>query len=356
MISIIGAGPVGCYLAYLLVKKGKKVNIFEDHSEIGKPVQCTGIVTSSIGDLIKIKKSFVVNEINKVKVISPSNKTLNFKLKRKNYIIDREKFDKYICKKAIQEGANLYLNHRFVDFKNNKIILEGRKPKKTNILVGADGPISRVAKVSGLLKNRKFVIGLQARIKSNYTKDTVEFYLEKGYFGWIVPESDKIARIGVVAKRNVKEKFENFLKRINKTNNVIDYQSGLIPIYNPLAKTKKDNIYIIGDAAGMVKPTTYGGIVQGLMAAQELSKAILKNRNYESLWKKRIGKELNYGLLIRRVMDKFSNKDYDEMFALLTDKSVKKIIETFDRDYPSKIIFKLLLKQPKLLKYIRKLY
>ena len=58
MISIIGAGPVGCYLAYLLSKQGKQVQIFEEDSKIGRPIQCTGIVTSSINKIIKVKKEF----------------------------------------------------------------------------------------------------------------------------------------------------------------------------------------------------------------------------------------------------------------------------------------------------------
>jgi len=356
MISIIGAGPAGCYLGYLLAKNGKRVNIFEDHSEIGKPVQCTGIITSSIEKLIKIKKEFLVNEIYKVRVISPSGKILNFKLKNKNYVIDREKFDKYLCQKAVEAGVNLYLNHRFTNFKDNKIYFDNKPSKKTDILVGADGPSSKVAKVSGLFKKRKFVIGLQARVSMKCEKDLVEFYLDKNYFGWIVPESDKIARVGIVAKFNVKDLFETFLKKINKKFKIINYQSGLIPIYDNSIKTNKNNIYLVGDAATMVKPTTYGGLVQGLTASRELSKAILNNKNYERLWRKKLGKELKYGVLIRNVMDKFSNRDYDELFSLINKRKVKSIIENFDRDYPSKIVFKLLLKQPKLMKFIKKLY
>ena len=61
MIVIIGAGPVGCYAAYLLAKKGKKVAVFEEHKKIGRPVHCTGIVTSSFGKIFDIKKEFLVN-------------------------------------------------------------------------------------------------------------------------------------------------------------------------------------------------------------------------------------------------------------------------------------------------------
>ena len=55
MIDIIGAGPAGNYLAYLLAKD-HEVNVHEEHAKIGTPIQCTGILTSHLHDLIKISK------------------------------------------------------------------------------------------------------------------------------------------------------------------------------------------------------------------------------------------------------------------------------------------------------------
>ena len=46
-IAIIGAGPIGCYAGYLLAKVGNKVQIFENHSQVGLPIQC---VLSAIED------------------------------------------------------------------------------------------------------------------------------------------------------------------------------------------------------------------------------------------------------------------------------------------------------------------
>jgi flavin-dependent dehydrogenase len=67
MISIIGAGPVGCYTGYLLAKAGKKVQIFEEHKEIGIPIQCTGIVTKDIFNFINYNKKIFINKLEKVK-------------------------------------------------------------------------------------------------------------------------------------------------------------------------------------------------------------------------------------------------------------------------------------------------
>lgn len=355
MISIIGAGPVGCYTAYLLAKNNYEVNIFEDHSEIGKPVQCTGIVTSAIEDIIPLNKKFVVNKISEVQVFS-RNKNVELNLKNPNIVLDRARFDRHIALMAKKAGAKILLNHKFIDFKSPYLIMEDKKPYKTDILIGADGPSSRVAKSVDLYGKREFVIGLQARVNSKFTKKLVEFYLDKNYFGWVVPESSDTGRIGIAAKGNAKSCFKDFLKKFDRKYKTIEYQSGLIPLYNPLAKTQTDSVYLVGDAALMVKPTTYGGIVQGLMASQELVKSIKENKDYQSLWKKRIGRELGYGLLIRRIMNNFSNEDYDELLNIVNSGGIKKIISSIDRDFPSQILFKIAIKQPKLLKFIKNLY
>ena len=39
MITIIGGGPAGSYTGYLLAKKGFDVSIYEEHAEIGNPIQ-----------------------------------------------------------------------------------------------------------------------------------------------------------------------------------------------------------------------------------------------------------------------------------------------------------------------------
>ena len=97
-INIIGAGPIGAYTAHLLSKKGYQVNLFEEHSQIGKPVQCTGIVSESFDKIIKPKKEFLLNTTKHFKLISPSKKQAV--INKKEYILDRSQLDQYLVNKA----------------------------------------------------------------------------------------------------------------------------------------------------------------------------------------------------------------------------------------------------------------
>ena len=53
------------------------------------------------------------------------------------------------------------------------------------------------------------------------------------------------------------------------------------------------------------------------------------------------------------IRDKFKEKDWDSLIALFQKEKTKKIIENFDRDYPTKFLFKLILNEPRFLYFIR---
>lgn len=355
MITIIGAGPAGSYLASLLAEKD--VAVFEEHEKIGLPVQCTGITTQALAEILNIRKQFLVNKITNARIIAPNKKFIDMKLTKPNLIIDRIKFDRYLAERAQDRGVKFYLNQKYKTCARTKgkleLYFDGRIKKfQTDVLVGADGPFSQVAKTTGLWKERKLVIGVQARMSMEVEPETVEFYVNQGCFGWVVPECDKIARVGIAAFTQPNEKFRAFLKRrkIGKCK-VREYQSGVIPLHDPNIKTQDKNVYLLGDAATQIKATTFGGIVQGLLAAEELSKAILHKKNYEKLWKKRIGKDLKIGLMMRKKLDKFTDEDYNKLVGLFTQEKIKKILETKDRDYPSRFMLEILFKEPRLLRF-----
>lgn len=359
MISIIGAGPAGCYLAYLLAKTGKEVHIFEEHNKIGWPIHCTGLVTSSINEILNLKKDVIVNEIDKVRIFS-KNDFLELKLKNKNIVLDREKFDNYLSDLAVSKGAKIFLNYKFIDNKNNLIKIRYNNKQetvlRTDYLIGADGPLSQVAKSNNLFGKRRFLTGLQAIVKlknDNY----IEFYPSIGIFAWVVPENKEICRIGVASYSNIKDHFDKLLKlkRINNKK-IIEKQGGIIPVYNPKLKTKRGYAYLVGDAACQVKATTGGGIVQGLKAAEALASSIINKKDYEKEWKKRMGRDLLLHLKMRNIMDRFKEKDWDCLIRLFKKDETKKIIENFDRDYPTAFLFKLILKEPRLLYFSRFLF
>ncbi len=356
MVSIIGAGPAGAYCSKILSDKGFDVKLFEEHKEIGMPVQCTGIITKEIKKFFKRSEldSFVINKIKKIRIFSPDGNYVVFPAEE--YVVDRTRFDNFLSDSAEASGTRIYLSHKYVGHKHDNIFFSGGNKLKYDKLIGADGPNSSVAKDFRMYGNRKFILGMQARIKydSNPEEFCVFFDNKKfpGFFGWQVPESDKVSRVGMAGSFGVKNNFDAFLKRFDKAK-VIEYQAGLIPIYNPHMRTQKDNSYLLGDAACQVKATTGGGILQGLTAARCLSKAISKEKDYQTLWKKDLGFELGLHLKIRKMLNSFYNKDYDRLIRLMSQKRIRKILSETSRDNVFALSSRLLLNEPRFAYFIK---
>ncbi|MBS3133963.1 NAD(P)/FAD-dependent oxidoreductase [Candidatus Woesearchaeota archaeon] len=357
MISVIGAGYAGSYTSYLLAKNGFKVNVYEEHNNIGKPVRDTGIVTSALGDLIKIDNDFIDNEINKVKIFSEKN-YLELDIKRE-YVLDRVRFDRYLINMAIDSGAKLFMKHKLIDFENSKKVklrFSNNKIIEDDKLVGADGPRSIVANKSMLVTNREYLIGIEARAKLKTDETAFEIYptLVNDFFGWIVPEGKGIVRIGIATRKNTREYFYKFLKEKN-IKKIISMNGGLITVYRRDYNFSLNNLYLVGEAAGLVKNTTGGGILTGMISGQELARSLKENKSYDKLIKKRLGRELFYHDLIRKGLDKFSEKDYSELIKLLSQERIVGLIRKIKRDFPSTFVFSLLLREPRLIKFITKI-
>ncbi len=351
MISIIGAGPAGAYLAELLARKGEDVNIYEEHKDIGNPVQCTGILTETLSKLIDVNNDIIANIVKKVRIISSDKEFTEVKLKP-NYILDRRKLDQYLVNRAVENGAKLHLGKRFLDYKeNSKIEMSFNDGKiETDYLIGADGVASRVAKHFN--RERKYVQALQVRANLEIEdKELVEVYVGSNYgdFAWVVPEDNKIARIGLAGTKNTQELFKKLLEY--KKAKIIDYQSGLVPLYDYKLRLRKGNVFLIGDAATMVKATSHGGILQGMMAAKVLADNF---DSYEEKFNKDIGRDLGIALLMRKVMNKFNDDDFRLLVKLFKKDRLRKILNEHDRDFPSQFGLKLLLNEPRLLRYVFK--
>lgn len=348
---IIGAGPAGLNTAYNLAKHGHKVKVFEEHSKIGLPFQCTGIVTSELERFVPLDKSFLLNKINSAEVII-NDKTLNFNLLKPNLILDRPRFDQYLAERAEDAGAEIFVSHKYLSNTETACTIKNLRTKKTLIvpfvnLIGADGPNSTVARHNNLKTKNSFWIGLQARacLPNN---NTVKFFPTIATTAWIVPENKDIVRIGLFGlSSNLNKTFQSFLKSQN-IEKVINQQAGLIPKFNPKQLIQKNNIFLVGDAASQVKATTGGGIVQGLIASNHLANSVMQKRLYQKACRP-LNKELWLHLQMRHMMDSFQPGHWHSLSNLFQKRHLAAVLEKNEREYPSKLLLKLLLKEPRLI-------
>lgn len=356
-ISIIGAGPAGTHTAEMLARLGHEVDIYEERSEIGKPVACTGILTRQIEKFTDTKK-ILINKVDTARIIA-AGKEIRIKLGGGNLVIDRAELDQKLADRCENAGANLHSSCRFETNTGKTLTIKDLRKGRTltreaDMIIGADGPSSSVAKANSIYNNRRWWIGMQ--VKADYPNDgEVEFYPTIGTYAWVVPENKDEARIGVCARADVKPIFDKFLAKL-RIKKIHSRQAGLIPEYDPRVTTTKGIVRLIGDAATQVKATTGGGIVQALTAGRALAESVERKTIYDQEWRSKLSRDLWIHLKMRQAMDKFGEKDWDRLLTLFEQDRIKKILENHDREKPSKFLLSMALLEPRLITFSKFLF
>ncbi len=357
-IAIIGAGPIGCYTGYFLAKAGHKVIIYENHPQIGSPVQCTGILTADFDELDIPVDSFLVNTISRIDVISPHQE---LSVRQKEYLVCRIRFDNYFASLAQKAGATILCSHSFERKENNTLIIRHKEREvriTPDIVIGADGPLSPTAKAYGMYHpSRVNFFGVQATVEASFDPHTIKTYFGTdvcpGLFAWIAPESSTTARVGVATLKNSRQYFDKFMKEQNFTATAM--QAGTIPVYHPRQVLQKDNCYLVGDASGYVKATTLGGLVPALKQAKILTDCIINRKDYKKEVKS-LRREMWAHLQVHKIFSRFTNTDWDTLVGYVAQPKIQEVFEKYTRDNPLPLITSALLREPRFLRFTKYLF
>ena len=365
-VPVIGSGTIGGYTGYLLAKEGFNVTLYEDHEKIGEPCHCTGIITKSFLDMVHLKKGLLLNSLSRVKVFGPDGNATE--LKTNDIVVDRIGLDEFFNELAVKEGAVLKMGHKMVSCNplQKTVTIQNQETARMvpyKNLVGADGPNSKLFPLLNPSIQREPWIGAQAVIKGKFDKGMYETYLNndycKGFFAWVVPESEESAIAGLAARERPSFQFERFMKKRfgeKFRGRVMSYRGGLIPMHYPKARCEKDGMFLVGDAGGHVKATTGGGIIPGMKAAQALAKSLTTGKSYDKLWRKATGLNLWAHLKIRETLDKFSDNDYNYLIGLMNKERPANVMAHSDREYPGAFALKMLLAEPRMLYFLKHLF
>jgi flavin-dependent dehydrogenase len=362
-VIIIGASISGLYTATLLANQGVEVEVYDRVDALGEPSR-TLIVTGKINEVLdSVPEEMVLNRVKYVELFSKS-RSARLELSSPDLIVERRRFLESFARMAEEAGAKLIFRHQFEGFSQfgRKVVvtlrnLETNEAKQisTDTLVGADGVQSAVSQAAS--RNGHPVAALvQARVSllKSQESDTYRVWFDTNrtnYFYWLIPESDRVAAVGLIAGdvRQAKASLIEFLQE--KQLEAIEFQSAIVPMHQfgsaSNAVDPNRNVFVVGDAAAQVKVTTVGGVVPGLYGARALAQAILNGRNY----RKELGglkMELNLHLLVRHVLNRFSDQDYDELIGMVGG-GLKEILREWTRDELTQSFLRMIWTEPRLI-------
>jgi geranylgeranyl reductase family protein len=319
-IVIIGAGPIGCYLAQLLKKEGLEPLLIEEHKELGRPVHCAGLVGRKVFEETKLALSSesILNKINGA-IIHAGNTKITLRRKEVAYVIDREKFDKHLGKEL-----NIDFETRFLGLEeggSSYIIETDKGYLKADMVVGAEGAKSILRDFINY-NHMEYLKGVQFRMQAELEyADMVEVYIKRPFFYWLIPESKDIIRVGVLSKNPYRD-LMNFIAEKKLTGKILERFAGMVPLSH-FAPISKERLFLVGDSASQVKPLSYGGIYLGMRSAEILSECICKEKldEYSQIWARRFNKEIKLALKARQVFSSLSDTDIEKLFSFIKEKA-----------------------------------
>ena len=379
-VVIIGAGPVGGYLGWSMRKLGHSVLIIEEHSEIGRPFQCAGLVNPGAMERVPMEDT-VLTPIWGARINSPNGTTVDIGSPERvrTWSVCRKKFDEGVVRLAVESGANIILNSKPTNiviednFAELSVDVNGTIMQVRCALVcGCDGAHSWVRREMKMGRPKEMMIGYQVEVTGyNGSEGQLDMFtgndIAPGFFAWAIPsgESTRIgmwSRADLLSGKSCEMLVDNLMNSsIWKSRfehcNIIGRFGGPVPsglLKYPLG----ERVALFGDASGACKPTTGGGIGTGFdqvdLLAPKLSVYIkndtLGKENMKALVKnlEPLRKKLNRARALRDAfLTEASDEELERVFRVWSRPEVTKIInESGEIDNPIPLGIRLLKEVP----------
>ena len=314
---VVGAGPAGSRFARRAADRGHDVLVFEE-GEVGRPLACSGHVSTEVLDFVPsdAHEDLRQNEISGARFHLGGADSSAYRFHQDDPIsnvIDRVSLDRELANAAREAGANVRENHTVIGVTELPEYVrvrvqgpEGPDTYRARMVVGCDGPASRVRRELDLQEPDEFLHGILGFTEEADAGDFVDVHLTvPGFFAWRIPRGAAGVEYGLAVdaeNADAQTRFEEFIDEYGV--DPVKRHSGLIPI-GPPASLTGDRSLLIGDAAAQTKPFTGGGIRYGMIAADHAAREVDPTDpgtldDYEQAWRDDLAREIRLGSLVRK--------------------------------------------------------
>jgi len=300
-IVVVGAGPAGANLARLIGDKYKILLIDKRDLENENPKNltnkcCGGLLSPDAQKIIAklnlgIPKDVLVDpQLFAVRTIDLTN-NIERLYQRFYHNMDREKFDRWLVS-LLPSGVDKKFNCLFKGFTKTpegyevKYIHNGQEiTARTRIVVGADGAFSKVRRsISNDVNEPETYISIQEWFQCSCPMPYFTAIFDEeisDFYSWVIPKENYLILGSALKPRdNTREKFNKLKTKLTELgfnfDNKIKTEGAFI--YRPKKAAQfyvgKDNIALIGEAAGAISPSSAEGISYALKSSLYLAESL----------------------------------------------------------------------------------
>lgn len=263
-VVVVGGGPAGLYTALHI--RRLDVLVLEEHSQVGLPRHCAGIIGSWTAEQVsRLSKRLITASYRTLKFLTPSG---IYEVSSKTpiaYHVERPELENILASYVESLGHKIVTGQKAKPSVGLRVKAMGRDLKYGTLVV-AEGPLSKFRDV--LVEGRPtHIYGLQvvARTASPVDDSTIHIHydsLNPDFFGWVIPLDATTVKAGFASRRPVFSYIERIAKQTGiELTSMLDRFGGPLPLSKP-PKTPVfySKVVLHGDSVPLVKPYTGGGL------------------------------------------------------------------------------------------------
>ena len=369
---VVGGGPAGLYCALLLAEAGFDVAVVEEHDTLGIPTHCTGVVADELSDLFKVPESLILSRPTTCVMVSPSGRTFTFSSAEEGIaVIDRGEFDRELGDAATRAGVQITCGLQVARIRPEqacvRVLGSDGAALSARTCVIACGVRYGLQRQLGLGLPSLFLHSAQLEVDANIPDSVVELHVGRETapegFAWVVPllrGGCTWAKVGIMMRGDAASHLQRFLSQRGLAGRMASVppepMRRLLPL-GPASPTYGHRVLAVGDAAGLTKPTTGGGIFyslfSGRLAAETLIRALRDDRLsrgdlhvYEARWRAQLGPHLYISSYLRRLFTKLTDHEIETLLGALVSDDVQSVIRQTARFNWHGELIRAILRQP----------
>ena len=279
-VIIVGGGPAGLICAETLGKSDKRVLLLEKDDVFGDKL-CAGALTRKDMAMLEVPDHIIEQNIYNTTLFSPRNRSFTNTPSPFLFTVDRKNLGKW--QRDRLEGSEVLVlsNAQVTGIDTDTVTLKDGTSYGYRELVGADGYASIVRRYLKLPVLKR-LIGIQYNLPVHEVTTMLEIHLQsrffKSWYAWVFPHHHSIA-VGcccdprLMKASRLRENFQTWLNLHG-----IDTGDAILescPISYDYRGVQFNNIFLVGEAAGLASGLTGEGIYQSLVSGQEVARMIL---------------------------------------------------------------------------------
>ena len=274
-LIVVGASFAGIACAREAALKGQRVCVIDRKPHPGSRLHTTGLLVREVAEIgwLRAMPPALTRPIPAVCVYAPSLRHVRLQAAGYHFLAtDTAGLLRWMVEQAMRVGVVFCWCIALSSLTREQGGWLVNRSFRARYLVGADGPHSKVARLSGLSSNREFLAGIELEFAGGKLHDAgalhclVDRRLAPGYIGWAF-EGVGALQVGV-ARRHARGSAPDVMRLLDRFAPLIGERAerpsgtraGMIPCGGVLPRVFGDRVLLVGDAAGLVSPLTAGGI------------------------------------------------------------------------------------------------